>query len=405
MVFHFSWDPPAACGGDPLVEGGNYILRGRMMKQVRLYAVILTMIFLVPGNGNADTVRLSGKVRDNWWVPVHDAKVTVVFADREVRTNTDESGQYEIILENIITSINSSANNPIHFTLAQNFPNPFNPSTAIHFYLFEKQHVRLTVYSVTGQMVRILVDEERGAGNHVVPWNGMGGSGKRVGTGVYFYRLEAGGMAQTRKMVLLDGGSTGGTIPVSPKRLKTHDVNASLQITISIEASGYNALNEVVTLPVTDGNVSCESTVTRILPEGLGDNDMRYVLGKAVEMALDPHVITDAVEFINKDRIYISTRNVDVTLVPEIPGKTLFFMSPDKVQEKADREGDFPCYSFSHYIQIAGEKITLSMQLMMVVGKNSHWVYLWGGGYTADFIRREDGNWDIRIYNQWISKI
>lgn len=382
------------------------------MKQGAFITIILIIAVIVTGNGNADTIRLIGKVRDNWWAPVHDASVTVIYGNGEVQANTDESGQYEIILENIQTSINSLVNNPVNFTLLQNYPNPFNPSTTIHFNLVKQQHVRLIIYSITGQMVRKLVDEKREAGNHFVLWDGTDERSKHVSAGVYFYRLEAGGAAQARKMMLLDGGSGGGSgnVPVSPKRVMTHNVGAAVQLTISIEASGYYSMTEAVTLPVTDDIVSCVSTITRTLPEGIGDNDIRFVLGRAMEMALDPLVIGDSYQFIEKDSIHVSTRNVDVTLVPEIKGKTLVFMSPDEIQKKADTEGDFPYYSFGsygsvYYIQITSEKIILSMRLGMAVGKNSPHSYLWGGGYTADFIRQEDKSWDIRVYDRWISKI
>jgi flagellar hook assembly protein FlgD len=61
----------------------------------------------------------------------------------------------------------------------------------------------LAIYDVRGSLVRTLVDEPRSAGEYRMEWNGENNSGVRVSSGVYFYRLIAGGFQSTRKMVLL----------------------------------------------------------------------------------------------------------------------------------------------------------------------------------------------------------
>jgi hypothetical protein len=80
---------------------------------------------------------------------------------------------------------------PKEYTLAQNHPNPFNPTTTIRYELPYASHLTLTVYNVLGQQVATLVDEERPAGRFTVEWNGNTVSGNRVSSGVYFYKLEA----------------------------------------------------------------------------------------------------------------------------------------------------------------------------------------------------------------------
>jgi hypothetical protein len=87
---------------------------------------------------------------------------------------------------------------PAEFTLDQNYPNPFNPTTTIRFGLPESADVRLEVYTVLGQRVMTLVNENRSAGWHTVSFNGAG-----LSSGVYVYRIQAGGIVQTRKMMLL----------------------------------------------------------------------------------------------------------------------------------------------------------------------------------------------------------
>jgi len=95
---------------------------------------------------------------------------------------------------------------PKSFSLSQNFPNPFNPSTTIKYDIPEgKQvHVSLKVYNVRGQLVKDLVNKKNcPAGNYFVFWDGKDESGLPVSSGIYFYRLLAGDFVTTRKMVLL----------------------------------------------------------------------------------------------------------------------------------------------------------------------------------------------------------
>ena len=92
---------------------------------------------------------------------------------------------------------------PDHFELTQNYPNPFNPTTEIAFSLPEARHVTLEIYNVLGQRVATLVNEFREAGPHLVPWDATDAEGHSVASGIYLYRLQAGSLTTTRKMLLL----------------------------------------------------------------------------------------------------------------------------------------------------------------------------------------------------------
>jgi hypothetical protein len=99
---------------------------------------------------------------------------------------------------------NNGGNAPKEFSLAYNYPNPFNPSTTIGFSIPRDGVVSLTIYNILGQKVRTLFNGFSTAGEHSIVWNARNDEGVAVGSGVYFYRLEtAGGMSQVRKMVLL----------------------------------------------------------------------------------------------------------------------------------------------------------------------------------------------------------
>jgi N-acetylmuramoyl-L-alanine amidase len=93
---------------------------------------------------------------------------------------------------------------PITFHLEQNFPNPFNPSTAIRYRLSQpKQHVSLAIFDLLGQRVRTLVEQEQAAGEYVVQWEGRNDRGQPVTSGSYLYKLTADSFAETRRMLLL----------------------------------------------------------------------------------------------------------------------------------------------------------------------------------------------------------
>lgn len=87
--------------------------------------------------------------------------------------------------------------------MTQNAPNPFNPDTEIRFSLPVSGPVRLAVYNVEGRLVRTLEDGVRTAGVHTVHWDGMDGNGQAVASGMYLYRIDAGSLCETKKMVLL----------------------------------------------------------------------------------------------------------------------------------------------------------------------------------------------------------
>jgi len=100
------------------------------------------------------------------------------------------------------------------YSLAQNYPNPFNPITSIQYSVISDQslpHITLKIFNLLGQEVRTLVDEVKEPGYYTVTWDGRDEFGAEAASGVYFYRLTAGGASRenggdftaTKRMLLL----------------------------------------------------------------------------------------------------------------------------------------------------------------------------------------------------------
>lgn len=96
-----------------------------------------------------------------------------------------------------------SGSAPPDFELYQNHPNPFNSGTVIKFNLFKPSFVTLVVYNILGQKVRTLVTGYLGGGERSVSWDGEDEKGKDLASGIYFYQLNASGVSQTKRLVLL----------------------------------------------------------------------------------------------------------------------------------------------------------------------------------------------------------
>lgn len=92
---------------------------------------------------------------------------------------------------------------PSSFALLNNYPNPFNASTMILYNLPQATDVKLEIFNVLGQRIRVLVNEHQSAGYRSVAWDGKDDKGTDVSSGVYFYRLQAENYSDSKKMVLM----------------------------------------------------------------------------------------------------------------------------------------------------------------------------------------------------------
>jgi len=111
-----------------------------------------------------------------------------------------------ILNRSIITGINDDVEVggvPTVFSLEQNYPNPFNPETTIRFSLPKAAQVKLEIYNILGQRVRVLVNGQLASGYHTATWNGEDDSGRLLSSGVYLYRIETNEFTKTQRLLFL----------------------------------------------------------------------------------------------------------------------------------------------------------------------------------------------------------
>ncbi|MGB2870198.1 MAG: T9SS type A sorting domain-containing protein [Bacteroidota bacterium] len=102
------------------------------------------------------------------------------------------------LLKNGTTDVQEAAAPPVEFELSQNYPNPFNPTTQINYSIPQRSSVSLKVFNLLGMEVATLFSGMQEAGPHVAPFDAT-----RFSSGVYFYRLQAGSVSITKKMVFM----------------------------------------------------------------------------------------------------------------------------------------------------------------------------------------------------------
>jgi subtilisin family serine protease len=147
----------------------------------------------LPGRGSSDTGH-----RYRWVDREVAAGVTYGYRLRQVDRDGGASWS------GVVTAVAADPASMIStYALDQNRPNPFNAVTEISYRLPVVSAVTLKVYNTPGQEVRRLVDEIQPAGTYRVCWDGLDGTGRRVASGLYFCRLEAGTFTRTVKMVLV----------------------------------------------------------------------------------------------------------------------------------------------------------------------------------------------------------
>ncbi|MBI2429027.1 MAG: T9SS type A sorting domain-containing protein [Ignavibacteriales bacterium] len=149
-------------------------------------ARVVVCVLVAPGKGNP----ISGDVQTNGYLD------SLVALDKYAQLVYDNDFQIPMYVQDETLA-------PKVFSLAQNYPNPFNPETEIRFTTGVSSHVSLKVYNVLGQLVATLKNEYLKAGEYSVQWNAQTLTGSHAASGMYVYRLEAGSLVESKKMILL----------------------------------------------------------------------------------------------------------------------------------------------------------------------------------------------------------
>ena len=160
------------------------------------------MFYCTPNHG----IHYSTDAGENWLVLEgnYDNRTLdfiPVLEENKVYVATHGDGVW--IGENISVSIDNAILPEIMQLSLQNYPNPFNPTTTISFSILEESKVELTIFNIKGQKIRSLLNDQIEAGEHSIVWNREDFTGKKVSSGIYFYKLKTTNASHTKKMLLL----------------------------------------------------------------------------------------------------------------------------------------------------------------------------------------------------------
>jgi hypothetical protein len=128
---------------------------------------------------------------------IYDVTATDLRNGIAIKFTTDSATVVSVKGEKEIYSL------PTDYVLEQNYPNPFNPQTRIRFAIPEAAYVKLNIYDINGMLVKTLDEGNKSVGRYEAIWDGKNSFGSKVGSGVYFYRLQSNSFVQVKKMILL----------------------------------------------------------------------------------------------------------------------------------------------------------------------------------------------------------
>jgi hypothetical protein len=145
---------------------------------------------LIPGQGNS-----SSGATYNFTDKNYEGNATYYYRIEQV----DADGGSEMFSAIEVTALFI----PTEYVLSQNYPNPFNPSTTFTYDVPEVSDVTIRVYSLLGKEVRTLYSKQQMPGRYTEVWDGTDNSGRKLASGVYFLRMQAGSFSKLRKMTLI----------------------------------------------------------------------------------------------------------------------------------------------------------------------------------------------------------
>ena len=175
VEYTLAWVQPGAWYGDDTVTTANSIT--------------------VPYSYAYEQITSHGDSAGGWWWAVE--------ASDGVDT-TSSTPEYMTVVWDISAMLSiDEFGLPDEFALHQNYPNPFNPVTTIAFDVPEQSDVLVEIYSVTGQRVKTLVNQNVDAGFHKIMWNGTNDAGVGLASGMYIYRISANNFTNVKKLIFM----------------------------------------------------------------------------------------------------------------------------------------------------------------------------------------------------------
>jgi hypothetical protein len=175
VEYTFEWVQPEAWYGDDSVTTSNSLI--------------------MPYSYVYEQITSHGDTEGTWWwlVQASDGVDTTVSTPEYMNITWDISAMLSIDEFGI----------PEEFALHQNYPNPFNPVTTIAFDVPEQSDVLVEIYSVTGQRVKTLVNQNIDAGFHKIMWNGTNDAGVGLASGMYIYKISANNFTNVKKLIFM----------------------------------------------------------------------------------------------------------------------------------------------------------------------------------------------------------
>jgi glucuronoarabinoxylan endo-1,4-beta-xylanase len=177
------------------------------MNRIFIYGGLVLSFSVVHSFGAVAQIFVINGVVSAAAAPVQRACVTFVDNSdtaRKFSAITDNSGRYQLSIGT--ASVMPDNELPASFELEQNYPNPFASSTTISYKLNKQADVKVTIYDILGRRINSFSIGIQAAGAYGIVWNGRNALGKMVSPGVYFYRLQARGKMQVKKMIFGLGG-------------------------------------------------------------------------------------------------------------------------------------------------------------------------------------------------------
>ncbi len=187
-----SWQPPLNQKAGTLTQYKVTAIRGSWTQSQTVPATSTSTIFCVPELGKSYNFKVYAI---DYASDLSNPSNTVSIVSGTTNNCFPEDPEQR--------KITASSVVPEKFELFQNYPNPFNFGTIIKYALAEESQVKLVVYNLLGQKIRVLVDETQSPAYYTIFWDGTNDRGEEVASGIYFYRMQTGTFTKTAKMSLL----------------------------------------------------------------------------------------------------------------------------------------------------------------------------------------------------------